>query len=405
MFISFFPYPFFFFTSFLIWCSISIGTWYKFGDDLGRFLGFQIPLEKQEAIFGWSFFFSQSFLWFYLFYFITTALFYFFWKLISRRNKWLAWSVLGSSLIIFLTWFSVQFLVAYNNWLLPFFDMIQDALSGKRTVEVREIYALLSSILWMFALGVFVFAFNKFFISHYIFRWRTAMNDYYIFQWNQIRTIEGASQRVQEDTMKFSSIMQSLGTAMIDSIMTLFAFLPIMIELSVHVKKLPIIGSIPAPLLFASIGWSLFGTLLLVLTGRKLPGLEFENQKVEAAYRKELVYGEDNEKRAGLKILQQLYDDVRTNYFRLYFHYAYFNLARSSYIYADYIFILFIMAPTIAVGGITFGIFTQIRMALYQVSNSFQYLVNSWTTIIDLLSVHKRLVHFEVAIKNQKNEL
>ena len=402
MFVSFFPWPKVFFTSFLIWCSLSVGVWYKFGDGLGRFLGFQIPLKNGESALGVTFFFSQKNLWFYLFYFTATLLFYFFWRLISR-NKWLTWSVLGSSLIIFLTYFSVQFMVAYNNWLRPFFDMIQDALSGKKTVDVMEIYILLSSIFGVFALGAVAFVVNRFFISHYVFRWRTAMNEYYILQWNQIRTIEGASQRVQEDTMKFAGILQNLGVSMIDSIMTLFAFLPVMIELSVHVKELPIIGAVPAPLLVASLGWSVFGTLLLVIAGIKLPGLEFENQKVEAAYRKELVYGEDNEKRAGLKVLRQLYNDVRANYFRLYFHYAYFNVARISYIYADYLFILFIMAPTIAAGGITFGIFTQIRMALYQVSNSFQYLVNSWTTIVDLLSIYKRLFHFEEIIKKQRN--
>ena len=401
MFHSFFPWPKIFFTSLLVWCSILVGVWYKFGNDLGKFLGFQIPLKNEETELGLSFFFSQSFLWFYLFYFLATILFYLMWRMINN-HKWLTWSILGSSLIIFLTYFSVQFMVAYNNWLRPFFDMIQYALSGKKTVDVLEIYTLLSSIFGVFILGGVVYVFNRFFISHYIFRWRTAMNDYYILQWSQIRTIEGASQRVQEDAMKFASILQSLGVSMIDSIMTLFAFLPVMIELSVHVKELPIVGAIPVPLLFASLGWSIFGTVLLAVAGIKLPGLEFENQKVEAAYRKELVYGEDNEKRAGLKILQQLYDDVRANYFRLYFHYAYFNVARISYIYADYIFILFIMAPTIAAGGITFGIFTQIRMALYQVSNSFQYLVNSWTTIIDFLSVYKRLVHFEIAIKKQK---
>jgi peptide/bleomycin uptake transporter len=38
------------------------------------------------------------------------------------------------------------------------------------------------------------------------------------------------------------------------------------------------------------------GTGLLAV-GIKLPGLEFKNQRVEAAYRKELVYGEDDEPR------------------------------------------------------------------------------------------------------------
>ena len=40
------------------------------------------------------------------------------------------------------------------------------------------------------------------------------------------------------------------------------------------------------------------GTGALALIGIRLPGIEFFNQRVEAAYRKELVYGEDNGARA-----------------------------------------------------------------------------------------------------------
>ena len=34
-------------------------------------------------------------------------------------------------------------------------------------------------------------------------------------------------------------------------------------------------------------------------------------------------------------------------------------------------------------------------------ANSFQYLVNSWTTIVELLSIHKRLKAFEAAIDDE----
>lgn len=43
------------------------------------------------------------------------------------------------------------------------------------------------------------------------FRWRTAMNDYYTANWDKLRHVEGASQRVQEDTMRFATIMEDLG--------------------------------------------------------------------------------------------------------------------------------------------------------------------------------------------------
>lgn len=98
---------------------------------------------------------------------------------------------------------------------------------------------------------------------------------------------------------------------------------------------------------------------------------------------------------------QELYSNVRKNYFRMYWHYLYFNVARYFYIQADAVFLLLMLVPTIVAGKITYGIYQQIATAFGQVSNSFQYLVNSWTTIIELLSIHKRLVAFEAAIDDK----
>jgi len=72
-------------------------------------------------------------------------------------------------------------------------------------------------------IAVFVGVLTRFFVSHYIFRWRTAMNDYYMANWPKLRFVEGASQRVQEDTMRFSTTMEGLGVNLIDSVMTLIA--------------------------------------------------------------------------------------------------------------------------------------------------------------------------------------
>jgi peptide/bleomycin uptake transporter len=165
---------------------------------------------------------------------------------------------------------------------------------------------------------------------------------------------------------------------------------------------MPFIGEIPHALFWAAILWSAFGTFLLAFVGIKLPGLEFRNQRVEAAYRKELVYGEDDEARAQPPTVRELFDNVRTNYFRLYFHYLYFNVARMFYIQADNLFVYFILVPTIVGGKITYGILQQILTAFGQVSSSFQYLVNSWSTIIELQSIHKRLRAFEAAIEGQE---
>jgi len=201
--------------------------------------------------------------------------------------------------------------------------------------------------------------------------------------------------------MRFAGIVEGLGVAIVDSIMTLFAFLPVLMALSSNVTSLPFVGEIANPLLTAAIFWSVFGTVFLATVGIKLPGLEFKNQRVEAAYRKELVYGEDDETRAKPPTLAELFGNVRRNYFRLYFHYMYFNVVRGLYIQSDNIFAYAILVPTIVGGTITYGILQQILTAFGQVTSSFQYLVNSWTTIIELLSIFKRLQAFEAAIAEQ----
>ena len=63
---------------------------------------------------------------------------------------------------------------------------------------------------------------------------------------------------------------------------------------------------------------------------------------------------------------------------------------------------MLILVPTIAAGAITFGILQQILTAFGQVSNSFQYLVNSWTTIVDLMSIYKRLRAFEAQFSGKE---
>lgn len=405
MFKSFFPNPKLFFLSVLLFSGVTCAIWYGFNQQMADLLG--LDISSTEPVIGLGHFVTNSFLLFYGFYFTSTALFALFWFKFSP-HKWQFWSIIGSSAILFSTYFSVQVSVAINNWRRPFFDLIQDLLkstdmTAAEKVVTDEQFASASTqlfdLLFIFAeiafLAIFIYVGTRFLVSHYVFRWRSAMNEYYTKHWAELRKVEGASQRIQEDTMRFATIMENLGVALVEAIMTLFAFLPVLWALSAYVSELPIVGEIAHPLFYAALFWSIFGTGLLALVGINLPGLEFNNQKVEAAFRKELVYGEDSDNRAQPAQLTELFANVRRNYFRLYFHYMYFNVARSLYLQADNIFVFILLVPTIAVGAITFGLLQQILTAFNQVSNSFQYLVNSWPTIVELLSVYKRLTAFE----------
>ncbi|MBC2805052.1 peptide antibiotic transporter SbmA [Rhizobium ruizarguesonis] len=400
MFHSFFPQPKAFFTSLVVWTLISIAGWYLFAASLGASLGYAPVAEEQQPI-DLSFFLLPENVWFYGYFLLSAAIFCAAWHLKALNHPWKIWSIWGSALIIFVTYFGVQISVVINNWRRPFGDLLQNALSKQPGISVDNFYTLM----WVFCqiafLSMFVSIMTDFFTSHYIFRWRTAMNNFYMSKWEKLRHIEGASQRVQEDTMRFSSTLEGLGISLINSVMTLVVFLPILLALSHYVTELPFIGPVANSLFWLALFWSAFGTLLLAVAGVKLPGLNFRNQRVEAAYRKELVYGEDHGERAEPLTVRELFGNVRRNYYRMYFHYMYFNVARYFYIQADALFVVFMLVPTIVAGTITYGIFQQISTAFGQVSNSFQYLVNSWTTIIELLSIHKRLKAFEAAIDDE----
>ena len=96
--------------------------------------------------------------------------------------------------------------------------------------------------------------------------------------------------------------------------------------------------------------------------------------------------------------LSELFINIRRNYFRLYLNYMYFNVGRYVYLQSDVMFPYVLLGPTIIAGKITLGPFQQILGAFSEVRTSFQYLITSWSTIVDLISIYKRLRAFEAAI-------
>ena len=398
MFESFFPSPKKFLLSAVVWFFASLALWYGLFNDMAAQFSLMreaLPTEEGQR----PPFLNPDKVWLYQYIVLVTVLFCVFW-FFTERNRWYWWAVVGSAVILLVTYFQVQLGVYINNWYGDFYDLIQVALSerGVSNITSAQYYGRLLTLLYILIPNILILVLFAYFTSHYVFRWRTAMNEYYMQYWDKLRNIEGAAQRVQEDTMRFAGIVENLGSAFISSIMTLIAFLPLLWTLSKEVTELPLIGAVNGSLVFIALLSAAFGTVLLAAVGYRLPGLEFNNQKVEAAYRKELVYGEDNEARATPPTVQELFGDVRRNYFKLYFNYLYFNVFRYAYLQGASFIPFIALGPTFVAGAITFGIYQQINQAFSRVENSFQFLVNSWTTIVELMSIYKRLKAFESVI-------
>jgi peptide/bleomycin uptake transporter len=402
LFKSFFPNPKLFFLSAVLWTMVCGFVWFGIvGNWQGALNFFGSFVTTQPGPDGRPPFLTPQRLYIYSFLIISGILFSIFWTFYSD-HRWRAWSVWGSTLIVLSYYFNVQIDVYLNDWYGSFFDMLQAALTKTRVVSEWEYYSSLFSVTSILVVNIIFLVLLSFFTAHYIFRWRQAMNDYYVEHWKKVRKIEGASQRVQDDTMRFARGLQGLGVTFISSMMTLIAFLPLLWTLSKQVTDVPLIGNIDGSLIFVALISASFGTILLALVGIRLPGLEFRNQRVEAAYRKELVYGEDHDDRAEPRTLVELFSAVRKNYFRLYFNYMYFNVAKFAYLQGATFVPYFALGPTVVAGTITFGVFQQINQAFSQVDSSFRFLASSWNDIVEMTSIYKRLRAFEDAIEGEE---
>lgn len=317
-----------------------------------------------------------------------------------KTREWFLWAWGGSVAILFSLWYQVQLDVKINDWFGSFYDMIGDALSGARTVTITEYYAELATFGGIAALYITVALTVSFFTQHWLFRWRKSMVQTYHDLYHKARHIEGAAQRVQEDTVKFSRILEGLGVSFVESIMILFAFFPILMGLSAGVT-VAFFGDWEYGLVSSAIIWSVGITVILLVVGQllRLVNIEYDIQAKEAAYRKVLVIAEDDGE-VRPKTLNELFDDVRKIHYTNYARYAVFNVARLACLQANVLVGYVILAPAIVSGAITLGVMQQILRAFGRVEGSMMFLFKSWSTIIELLSVYKRLKEFEEKIKN-----
>ena len=314
------------------------------------------------------------------------------------QKNWFLWSWIGSAIILSSLWIQVKIDVKINEWFGEFYDMIQKALGAPNSITIEEYWASLLSFITLAAMYVGVAVVVSFFTSHYLFRWRTAMVEWYHSVYDKARKIEGAAQRVQEDTIKFSRIMESLGTSLIESLMVLFQFIPILLGLSVGIP-IYFFGDWQYGLITGALLWTLGGTIFLIGLGwiLRLVGVEYDLQKKEAAYRKLLVIAEDDGTVRPKKI-EELFNDVRSIHFLSYIRYLYFNVGRMAYLQANVLSAYIFLAPAIVAGVVTLGVMQQIIRAFGRVEGSMQYLLKAWPTIIELASVYKRLREFEASI-------
>ena len=361
------------------------------------------------------------------------------------RSHWktlaVAWGglvvVLGYSL--FLAWIKAQI----NDFYTQFYDLMQmagtvaaiderDSGSGDFGALLADYRAQVWAQLWRFAaivaplVGASPAA--KWARSAWAFAWRAALMQAYLRAWDTTKEpIEGASQRLHEDTQRFCGALQGCLATLLDAVFTLAVFTPILLGLSAKVPPPVSCGLLDGAWLWltalAAAGVGLGGAATF---GQKLVGLEVNNQRVEAALRKDLVLlettpavivgvpthalvGDGSSQRAGevRHYAPSLYfgltlQRLRRNYHALFRHFSLLNFWLSLYDQTMVIFPYLVAAPLLFADDpadrITLGTLVQLSNSFDKVFSSLSVIAENWGAVNEFRSVLRRLREFEAKL-------
>lgn len=326
-------------------------------------------------------------------------------KSFFATKKWAHWAWGGLAFIMILMWAQVALTVMINEWYGGFYDLMQKSADyvNNPQVGIDLFYERLISFeiadksFFMLAMPfMFLQTFTDFFTRWYGLRWREALTFHYMPQWTNVEEeIEGASQRIQEDIKRFILILENLGVNLIRTVMTLIAFIPLLHGLSEKVV-IPYFGYFESSLVWIAFGISIGGLIITWIVGSKLPGLEYNNQKVEAAFRKELVFAEDDKKNyAQPDTILELFTGIKFNYQRLFWHYGYtegwINLYNQFMVVVPYL----LVGSGLFTKLITLGVVVQVSNAFGKVHEGLAFFLFRWVMITEFRSIWKRLSEFE----------
>ena len=222
----------------------------------------------------------------------------------GRGEKLIAW--LGLVVVVLNALFQAYIKSAVNSWYTGFYDLLQhsgetvlfknstseavEEASRKAQQEVWDQLMLFGRIVLP---SVIISPSARWLRSQWAMHWRMCLMRSYMHDWDpNVPPIEGASQRLHEDTQRFAKGVDSYLSVLLNSVCTLVVFTPILFRLGGKVAPPPLIG-LPS----LGDGWMFFcacasaavGLGVAMLAGRHLVDLEVANQRVEAELRRDLV--------------------------------------------------------------------------------------------------------------------
>ena len=321
-----------------------------------------------------------------------------------RQGRWVPWLLLGTIILLILVINGINVGISFVA------RNIDNALVAYNQDEFWKIVAIYAFCL---VLALPIRAIQSYLVPKLGLLWRQWLTGrlinnylsdraYYVLNPNDESSeeIDNPDQRISQDTDSFTQ--QSLGftVGVFEALLTFFSFIIVLWTIS---EKLA------AVLLF----YSLLGTGLIVIAGRRLVYLRNQQLKLEANFRYGLVHIRDNAEAIAFYQGEQVELDEAErrlggairNFDRLIIWEAMINVIQRSYDYFSRFLPWLVIAPLYFLKEVDFGVFGQAGIAFSQVFFSVSFIVNNIEGLAQFSASISRLEGFQSKVNAISEEV
>lgn len=320
----------------------------------------------------------------------------------TSEERWIAWGLIF--LVVALSLSVVGLNVVINFWNGDFFNAIQAydektclRLLYEPIIRVNGSPYPMIGFAELIIIYVPIFTYSTYFSQMLQIKWRQWVTTHYVGDWlsdhayynislarNPGAIIDNPDQRIAEDLRDFTANTIALGLDFITNLVSLFSFIFLLYSFSglIHLWGVPIRGY----LVWVALLYSVVGTVLTQLIGRRLIPLSFLQQRLEANFRYRLIRVRDNTEAIALaqseteehEALNISFEDVKNNFWAIMRWTVPLNFFLSTFVNIAGIFPLVVILPRYFAKQIGFGLLTQIPNAFGQVQGAFSWFVTNY---------------------------
>ena len=340
------------------------------------------------------------------------------WELTKRywnsEEKTVAWLMLIA--ILAMNFSMVYLNVQFAHWNNDFFSLMQEG-------QYDRFFALIGKFSIMAFIFIIIAVYEYYIRQLLTIKWRTWMTNRYLVRWMSKQVyyrmkvidsdLDNPDQRIATDIGNFISSIMMIGIDLINKIVTLVAFISVLWNLS-GVLDFTLFGKemhIHGYMVYASLIYSIIGTILVTVVGRKLVHLNFIQEKVEADFRFSMIRVRENAEsiafyngeKPEIRNFKEAFSYVIKNYRSLMKQYLGLNYYMNGYAQLAIIFPMVMAAPQLFTGAMALGGFMEVTSAFGNVQDALSYIVDNFDGLSDLIATIQRLGGFIGNVEEVEN--